>query len=397
MTSEAHIAGDERSALEIARAVRPVLDAHAAAVDRDVESSGAGLAKLRESGLMGLLVPREYGGLGGDLGTVVAVAQELAAGCLSTAMIWAMHCQQVDALVRHASPGLQDRLLPRIALGEVYVASVTTEPGNQRHLLNADAPISENGEELLFAREAPVVTGGEYADGFLITMRAAPNAAPQQVTLIYADREQLDIRTKTGWDSLGMRGTHSVGMHLNGAIPADQVVGGPGRFRDVAVDSMIVAGHLAWSACWLGCGRAALSEVVGLIRSPARPRGLDPDSELVRERLARSRMDLELVGAYLHRVRDEVLSRRSFGLPVDDPARKIHLNTLKVTAAELTFQAVDRLLQLCGLSVGYMRGSSVPLERHFRDLRSASLNYANDRLLDATGTLLLADRLVELA
>ena len=60
---------------------------------------------------------------------------------------------------------------------------------------------------LFVDRDAPVVTGGAYADGFLITMRAAVEAAPNQVSLVYADRDQLEIQTRGTWDPLGMRAT----------------------------------------------------------------------------------------------------------------------------------------------------------------------------------------------
>jgi acyl-CoA dehydrogenase len=58
---------------------------------------------------------------------------------------------------------------------------------------------------------------------------------------------------------------------------------------------------------------------------------------------------------------------------------------------------VDRMMQLAGLSGGYSGQSPIPLERVFRDLRSAALNYSNDRLWLANGTLVLLDRGVSLA
>ncbi|MET7620112.1 acyl-CoA dehydrogenase family protein [Streptomyces sp. NPDC005408] len=385
------------TALERAQAVRPVLEKYAAEVDATGEFPVAGVRALRDSGLLGLLVPARHGGLDGDVGDLVDIAQVLAGGCLSTGLIWAMHCQQVDALVNHGSPALLDELLPRIAAGEVYLASVTTEPRTGGHLLTAAAPLREADGGLAFERWAPIVTGGEHADGFLITLLASEDSAENQVSLVYADRDRLRSQTHGGWDPLGMRGTRSVGMRLSGVVPAHHVVGEPGGFRTVATESMIVAGHLGWAACWLGAARAATSAVVALLRSPRRPRGVDLRSDLMAERLARIRMDLELVGGYLHRVRDEVLAHRAAGRSVDNPSSQIHLNTLKVTAAELTFRAVDRLMQLTGLATGYLKDSPVPLERHFRDLRSASLNYSNDRLLTATGTLTLLDRAVRLA
>jgi acyl-CoA dehydrogenase len=356
-----------------------------------------GLRALRDCGLMGLLVPHRYGGLDGDLGDLADVAQILAGGCLSTALIWAMHCQQVDVLVRHAEPALAGRLLPRVAAGELYLASITTEPGKGGHLLSAEAPLHEAGEQLRVSREAPVVTGGRYADGFLVTMRSGTGARPNDVRLVYLDRRQAVVEDGRSWNALGMRATQSGGLRLDGCVPAAQLVGEPGAFRAIAVESMIPAGHIGWAACWLGVARSALHDVIGLIRSPARPRGLDPRSDLVQERVAQVRIDLELVSAYLNRVVAEVSAARAEGCPVDAEGIQIHLNTLKVAAARLTFQAVDRLVQLAGLSVGYLKDSPIPLERHFRDLRSASLNNADDRLLTATGALTLLDRAAHLA
>jgi acyl-CoA dehydrogenase len=237
-------------------AALPVLSKYAAEADLAAAFPVESVQALRDGGLLGLLVPTQYGGLGGDLGDLVDVAQVLAGGCLSTAMIWAMHCQQVDCLVRYATPRLREELLPRIARGETYLASVTTEPGKGGHLLSAVAALQDGGGDLLTVeRDAPIVTGGEYAEGFLVTMRAATEASDRQVSLVYLDRSQARVESRGEWDSLGMRATRSVGMRLSGQVPPHQIVGAPGDFRTVAVESMIPAGHLAWAACWLGAAR----------------------------------------------------------------------------------------------------------------------------------------------
>jgi acyl-CoA dehydrogenase len=377
--------------------VLPVLREHAAEIDNAATFPEAGLGALAASGLLGLLVPVEHGGMGGGLTDLVEISQELAACCMSTALVWAMHCQQTDSLVRFASPGLREQVLPRVARGELYLASITTEPGKGGHLLTGVAPLQHDGAGLRLDRDAPVVTGGLHARGFLITMRASDDATQHQVSLVYADRDQLDVAPAGGWDTLGMRGTQSVGLKISGAVPASQVVGEPGGFRTIAVESMAPVGHLGWAACWLGTARGAFGELVGWLRSGKRSRSIDVSSDLVSERIARIRMDLELVGAYLHRVTDEVVELRGQGRPLSGTDVQIHLNTLKVTAAELTFRAIDRMVQLAGLTTGYRRDSPLPLERHFRDLRSASLNYADDRLLVSTGALALMDRAVRLA
>jgi acyl-CoA dehydrogenase len=376
--------------------VLSVLREHAPRVDTQGEFPIGSLTALRESGLLGLLVPRAYGGADGDLRTFVETAQELASACLSTASIWAMHCQQVDAIARFGSRELRDDLMPSIARGETYIASVTTERAKGGHLLSAQQALTQQDGRLHIERQAPVVTGGRHADGFLITMRAHEDARPDEVSLVYAQRKQLDVRESGRWDAMGMRGTESLGLDLAGTVPATNVVGEPGRFRTVAVESMIPLAHLGWAACWLGAARGCLRELVAHLRRPGRSGGPDLTSDLFRERLARIRLDLELTHAYLHRVCQEVSDRRERGKSLDRHAVQIHLNSLKLAASDLAFRAVDRMVELAGLSAGYAKDSGLSLERCFRDLRSASLNYANDRLWAVNGALVLVDRSVTL-
>ncbi|MEU1294749.1 acyl-CoA dehydrogenase family protein [Streptomyces sp. NPDC005840] len=373
-----------------------VLSAHAADVDARGRFPAEGFAELRRRGYLGLLVPAEYGGMGAGLAELTSLAQRFAGGCLSTAMSWAMHCQQTDLVVRHATPELRASLLPRIADGEVYLASVTTEAGKGGHLLTARDAL-RTGDGLAVEREAPVVTGGLHADGFLITLRDGPDAAAHEVTLLYAGREDLKVEQTGAWRTMGMRGTDSVGLRLTGRVAPECVIGERGRFREAAADSMVPVGHLAWSACWLGAARAALAGLVRWITARGRrPGGPDAASPLVQERIARIRLDLELVSAYLGKVTEEVSRIRARGGRLDVPSVQIHLNTLKLAASELTFRAADRMVQLAGLATGYGAESPLPLERTFRDLRSAALNYSNDRLWTANGTLSWADRAVTL-
>jgi acyl-CoA dehydrogenase len=376
-----------------------VARAHAAAVDREAVFPHESLLALRSSGLMGMFVPVEHGGLGRSLHTYVTIAQALAAGCLSTALIWVMHAFQVDAVARFGPDELRGELLPRIAAGKVYVASVTTETGRGSDLFTAAAPLTPDPDRpgrLRFERAAPVVSGGRHADAFLITLRAGVEAAAQDVTLVYAERGDVEIAEHLDWDPTGMRGTESVGLELAGSVPAGNVVGEPGRFRTIAWDSMVPLSHIGWAACWLGAARGTYAELLRWLRSPDRRGGPDIGSELVRERLGRIRVDLDLVSAYLTGVCDEVEAVWDAGGSLAGPRAQLRLNSLKLASSELTFGAADAMVQLAGLGGGYSRSAPIPFERCFRDLRAARLNHSNDRLWPATGGLALLDRSVTL-
>ncbi|BAJ27507.1 MULTISPECIES: acyl-CoA dehydrogenase family protein [Kitasatospora] len=379
-----------------ARQLFGVLRENAAADDENASFPVASLDALRASGLMGLSVPVEYGGLGGSLADLAAVAQELGRGSLSTALIWAMHCQQVATLAEYAGPALRSRLLPRIARGEVYVASVTSEKGKGGHLTSAAAALGREDGDLLIDRDAPIVTGGAQADGFLITMRDSADASANAVTLVYADREQLETTQRDGWNPMGMRATHSVAMTLRGTVPADQRVGAAGGFAEASAAVFAPAAHIGWSASWLGAVCGVLRDALTTLREPSGRRDFDLRSELVLDRIARIRLDVDAVDAFLAQVVREIEEIRRTGGDIGAAPVQLRLNGLKVFASETLMSAADRLMDLLGLRHGYMRGSAIPAERLFRDLKSARLNYSNDRLTTANGTLALFDPEVSL-
>ncbi|MBF9128545.1 acyl-CoA dehydrogenase family protein [Plantactinospora sp. S1510] len=389
-------AGQSVSAQDVARRLQPLLAQHAPAADASAEVSEASLTALRGSGLFGLLVPKSHGGLGGSLRDMAEVATILGAGCVSTAMIWAMHCQQVDAVVRFGPAELRERVLPEIARGECYIASVTSERAKGGDLLTSAEGLVDHGDRLWLERDAPIVTGGLHADAYLVTMRSAPEAPPNRVTLVWADRAAMAVERLRPWDTLGMRGTESVGLNLRGFVPRSAVIGDEGDFRAIALESFVPVGHIGWAAAWLGAARGGLARVASSMRSRERSSVPAAQSDLAQARLAEVRSKLEAVSAYLWQVVAEVEELRSLGRRPDAPATQIHLNTLKVLASTLTYQAIDECVQLVGLNHGYRRDSDLRLESLLRDLRSASLNFSNDRVLVASGVLGLVDTNVQL-
>jgi len=348
------------------------------------------LDAMRATGLLGLMVPAEFGGGDGDLSDLVRVTDALARQDMSVGMIFAMHCQQVLAIVRHATGPLRERLLSELGPGRRYLASVTTERGKGGHLLSSESTTDQAGNRLSIDRDAPIVTGGLHADAFLITVLTPDAISPAQVSLVYADRTDLQATVLGGWQPLGMRATQSVPMRLVGSVAADQVIGTPGGFHDIVADTFGPLAHIGWAAAWLGAAGGALSRTLHHVRSEAGRKQYDASSELLLSRIARIRARLDTVNALIQQV-----IRRWTEEP-DHTAVSFQLlvNTLKFQAAEQCFAAVDEWVELAGLRFGYQRRSPLLLERVFRDLRSASLNYGNDRLYLVNGALALRDRQV---
>ena len=158
--------------------------------------------------------------------------------------------------------------------------------------------------------------------------------------------------------------------------------------RQIMAESLAPVGHLLWSASWIGAANQGLARFLQLTRKGGANRILE--SDLMAARVARVRMDLDSADAYLAVACAEVESLRSSGRSLGTHQLISRLNNLKVFVSERTFAAIDQLVLLGGLEDGYRKGGGI--ERLFRDLRSAALNISNDRLLAATGRLVMSER-----
>jgi acyl-CoA dehydrogenase len=378
--------------IEAAGAVsETVLRRWAAEVDREGRFPRESVAALRDARLMGYFVPDRFGGFGGDLTTFSRIAAILGESCLSTAMIWAMHGQQVASLADHGEES-HGETLEEIAREGPVVGSVTSEYGKGGDLLTALAPLVARESGYHVRRAAPVVTAGGEAGLYLVTMRAGEDKPTSDVRLVCVRPGDGRITVEGGWDAMGMRGTTSVPMKFDVTVACERVLATP--FRAIALQSMIPVGHVGWVASWFGAARGAVRRVIRGLREGAAKGGRKLGSELLLERLAGIRVSLDLIESLLGRVASELDGLRRERAPFaayQDIRLNLLINNLKVAGSTLAFSVADRLIELVGLNDGYLRRSELGLERTFRDLRSAALMFSNDRLLAANGKLMLVE------
>src|SRR5829696_6819841 len=84
---------------------------------------------LKELGIFGLMIPEEHGGLGESLLTYALVVEEIARGWMSVSGVINTHFIVAYMLLQHGTQEQKDRLLPRMATGEVRGAFSMSEPG----------------------------------------------------------------------------------------------------------------------------------------------------------------------------------------------------------------------------------------------------------------------------
>ena len=152
---------------------RDVIGPNAEEVDRSGRFPKENICALGKAGLLGLLVPKEYGGGGQTIVTSVVVTEALAKACAATAMSYHMHQTTIPLMCATATPEQVERFIAPIVRGERLGAFAMTEPGSGNKIWHMDS----------FARRRP--TAGPCGARRLPdrSPRGAPSRTPRDPRL----------------------------------------------------------------------------------------------------------------------------------------------------------------------------------------------------------------------
>jgi acyl-CoA dehydrogenase len=356
--------------------------------DRESRFPRETVAALREQRLLGMMVPRDYGGEGANLDEVAAVCAELAQGCASSAMIFAMHNIKLASVISHGreSPW-QQRFMARIANEQLLLASATTEAGIGGDLRSSICAVRSNGETFELVKDATVISYGLHADAILVTARRHPEAAASDQVLVAILKNQYQLERISDWDTLGMRGTCSEGHRLTARAPTEQIL--PKPFAEIAAQSMLSSSHLLWSSVWFGIASDALVRAQAFVRAEARKKpGTTPPGAL---RLAEASTMLQSVRSQIVAGLKRFADARENEEDLMSLGFAVAMNNLKVSVSRAVVEIIDHALLICGIQ-GYRNNTPYSLGRHLRDAHSAALMISNDRILSNSANMLLAYR-----
>jgi acyl-CoA dehydrogenase len=380
------------SYLAAARAVGSEIAArHADDVDARARFPHEAIAALKERKLLGLLVPAPAGGAGATIGDVVAICHALGQSCASTAMIYAMHQIQVACIVRHgANQPWHAAFLRHLAAEQLLLASATSEAGVGGDVRTSICAVKTEDGHFSLAKEATVISYGAQADGILVTARRTPQAPPTDQVIVVVPKAGCVLDHRTGWDTLGMRGTCSDGYDLKCQGDPAQII--PAPYAEVSAQTMLPTSHLVWSAVWLGIATDAVARARAFVRLEARKKfGSAP---IGARRFVEARESLQSMKQML----SGSLRRYETALAEPDKLASLSfafdMNGLKTNISQMAVQTIQHAMMVCGLA-GYRNDSPFSLGRHLRDVHSAVLMVNNDRIFANMANLMpgLSDEL----
>ena len=364
---------------------------HAAAVDRDVRFPHEAFDALREARLLSCYVPASHGGMGLTMPELARVCEVLGGFCGSTAMVFAMHQIQVACVTHHAleHPAWQP-VLAELVERQLLWASATTELGIGGDVRTSTCAVDAADGRFTLVKQAPVISYAEHADAILVTARRAPDAGPHDQVQVYAATSDCTLSPISGWDTLGFRGTCSLGFTLTAGSSTDRIM--PAPYADIHAKTMHPFAHIVWGALWTGIAADAVAHARATVRRQARKTpGTMPPSAL---RLAEVDAVLSTMRAGVYHAAATYQARLDAhpGAPFPpDFAFSADISNLKVNSSRLIVDIVGKALLICGIN-GYRNDHEHSLGRHLRDSYGAALMVNNDRILGQSATMQIMRR-----
>jgi alkylation response protein AidB-like acyl-CoA dehydrogenase len=263
-------------------AVLPALRAAAEEADLRGEFPRSHIPLLRDAGLLGLIVPKEHGGLGGGLRDLAIAAFAMGTACASTALAYFFHCSSAS---RGLLPleAIEAGLFPEREVPEVraFAEKVLRKMGAEgKWLANfASESVKTTASALTIATEAAPVSGGwvlngvksfgcatGVADEYLVTAKLAGSTTTEGLSLFLVKSDAPGVSERAKWDAIGMRATATHGIVLEDVfVKAEDALALPGAFLKMMQVSRgsFVGNQLAVAGVYLGVAQGVYDHVIG--------------------------------------------------------------------------------------------------------------------------------------
>lgn len=351
---ERSVVAEKRDLRAVAEALVSDLAARAEAHDAEDSFVADGYARLREAGLIEAGAPAALGGGGAEVRELADMLRVLAHGCGSTALAFAMHTHQVAIPAwrwTHRQVAAVEPLLRRVASERIVLLS----SGGSDWIGGSGRAEKVEGGWRVDARK--VFTSGAEAGDVLMTSAVVEEDGARSVIHFGAPMTAAEVRIADNWRTLGMRGTGSSDVVLDGLFVPDAAVAlrrPAGEWHPLFQIIATIAFPLIY-AVYLGVAESARDIAVDMARKkPATPHLLD---------LA-GRMDTALRAAQIAHGAMVAAAERN-----DPSAQSVNEVMIgRTLVAETAIAATTLALELAG-GAGFYRAAG--LERRFRDVQGA--------------------------
>ena len=315
--------------------------------------------KMAKMGLMGIIVPREYEGAGGDYHMYISAVEELSKHCATTGVILSAHTSLcVAPILEYGNEDQRRKYLPDLASGRKLGAFGLTEPNAGTDAANQQTVAVEMEDHYLLNGSKIFITNAGYASTYIIIAITGKTPKGPEMSAFIVEKAFEGFSVGKKEKKMGIRGSATCELIFdNVKVPKENLLGKRGEGFKIAMKTLD-GGRIGIAAQALGIAEGALDTTVAYVKS--------------RKQFGRSISAFQNTQFQLADMATKCAAARGLVYAAVD-AKQNKLPTVSVCAAQAKLFAAETAMDVTTKAVqlhgGYGYTREYPVERMMRDAK----------------------------
>ncbi len=330
----------------------------AAETDKTGEYPAGTIEKLFDLGVMGICVPKEYGGAGADTMASSICIEEISKQCASTGDIVATHnglC--CDPIITHGTEAQKQKYLPMLTKGRKVGAFALTEPNAGSDASKGTTEAKLEGDHYVLNGSKIFITNGYVADIFVVFAMTDRSKGTKGISAFIVEKGFPGFSVGKHEEKMGLHGSPTAEIVFTDCIvPKENLLGQEGKGFRIAMQTLD-GGRIGIAAQALGICEGAFAEAMEFTRT--RVQFGKPINKFQNTQFVFADMALAIETGQLLTYR--AASLKDTGRPYGKEAAMAKLH-----CSESAMKITTKALQMFG-GYGYIK--DYPIERMMRDAK----------------------------
>ena len=342
----------------VEREVKPV----ASRLDREAIYPSELVKRLSELGLMGILVPQEFGGSGMDLLSCVVAMEEISKAWASLAVAMSVQNSLVCApIARFGSAAQKKKYLPSLARGERLGCYALTEPGSGSDAGSIQTRAKRVDDNFVLNGNKIFTTNGNRADLAIVYAVTDPARGKKGISAFIVEKNSPGFIVGKLEDKLGLRSSDTASLLFEDCrVPGENLLGTEGEGFAIAL-ATLDGGRIGIAAQALGIAQGCLEESVAYAQQRRQFGRAIAEFEAIQWMLADMATEIDAA---------RLLTYRAAWLAEQGRTFTKEAAMAKLFASEAANRAAYKAIQIFG---GYGYTKEFAVERFFRDARITTI------------------------
>ncbi len=337
---------------------RKVIAATASERDKTKEFPADNFKQMGELGLMGMMIPEEYGGEAADAISYVLALSEIAYSCASTSVVMSVQNSIVcETFLKFGTEEQKQKFLVPLASGEIIGAFALTEPDAGSDPVSQETTAVREGDYYILNGTKRFITSGKTSKVTLVTAKTDESKGHKGISCFVIPKGTPGLIVGHLEDKMGLRASDTTDVILeNCKIPVANILGKEGDGFKIAM-SGLDSGRIGIAAQSYGVAMAAFDAAVKYVKKRKQFGVAISKHQAIRFQIADMATQIEAA-------KQLIFSAASLKDRKQPYTREASI--AKLFASEMVNEITARAIQMHG---GYGFTKDYNVERFYRDAR----------------------------